>query len=212
MENKNCSKVVQFGFVVFVVIAICICLNYYSEKYIRNDDNNIEDDVRVVSKFDDYSYFLKSNHPLYKEKFRNLQVVLNQDAVDEREYANTIAQLFLIDFYTLEDKMTNQDIGGVDFIYLDYQDNFMLNASSTIYMYVENNLYGDRKQELPYVSNVEVLETNNINYSKAGINDGNAYSVKCSLKYKKDLGYASNVTITLVHEGLKLSIVDILEG
>ena len=59
--------------------------------------------------------------------------------------------MFVTDFYTLSTKVTNQDVGGLEFIYSKNKDNFKLKASDTLYKYIESNVYGDRKQKLPEV-------------------------------------------------------------
>ena len=58
-----------------------------------------------------------------------------------------ISKLFVIDFYSLNSALNKNDIGGKEFVYRNYQEDFSKLAKETIYKYVENNIYGKRNQE-----------------------------------------------------------------
>ena len=111
-----------------------------------------------------------------------------------------------VDFYNLDNKVSKNDIGGVQFIYSPYKENFVLEASETVYKYIEHNLYKDRTQQLPVVdsSYVDSIKTEKYQYKK--IKDDEAYSVNVKLTYKKDMGYPSNVVVKLLHNGDKLEV------
>ena len=42
---------------------------------------------------------------------------LNECDLKEEEYAKVISQLFVTDLFTLDNKLTSNDIGGLQFIY-----------------------------------------------------------------------------------------------
>lgn len=203
---------VKFGLLLFVVIVLIFVTKHYYEKFIVND-NVIDDfeEVRVVSKFDDYSYFLDSDLTLYKKYYRDLKNILTQDNILENEYVICIARLFIIDFYTLSDKITNQDIGGVQFIHSNYQDKFIEAAKLTFYKNLQNNLYGDRNQEVPIVTDIIINDLNNTMYNYEDIVvDNNAYNLKCTVKFEN--GNEKIIQLKIVHEGIRLSIVEIVEN
>ena len=123
--------------------------------------------------------------------------------------------MFVTDFYTLSTKVTNQDVGGLEFIYSKNKDNFKLKASDTLYKYIESNVYGDRKQKLPevveFVSCTSKVDGYNYNDKDTGLKifDTKSYVVNVTWKYKEDLGYQTKATIRLVHEDIVLSIVSV---
>ena len=99
------------------------------------------------------------------------------------------------------------DIGGTQFVYADFVDDFNSIAQSTIYKSVENNMYGDRKQELPIVNEVIIdsIETKNFKYNDKIIND--AYYVSLTVNYNKDLGYPKNIDLVLIKNNDKVEVV-----
>ena len=113
--------------------------------------------------------------------------------------------MFLTDFYTLDNKINKNDIGGVEFIYSDYQDIFIKKAKDTIYKYLENNI--NRKQKLPIVNEVKITNIEIKNYGVNNLNFDNAYYLTCQIIYEKDLGYPINVNLILVENNNKLEII-----
>lgn len=156
----------------------------------------------------EYSLF-KNKSDLYKEYFEELKVVLNEKDMKEEDYAKTISKLFASDFYSLEEKLTNNDIGGLDFIHPEIKDNFVLKASDTLYRHVESNIKGDRKQELPKVASIEVKTAQKQLVEAGSVKDQNGYVVNVSVNYEKDLGFPKNVQLKLVHKDIKLFIIEV---
>ena len=109
--------------------------------------------------------------------------------------------------YSLDNKLNKNDIGGTQFVYADFVDDFNSIAQSTIYKSVENNMYGDRKQELPIVNEVIIdsIETKNFKYNDKIIND--AYYVSLTVNYNKDLGYPKNIDLVLIKNNDKVEVV-----
>ena len=166
--------------------------------------------VTVVSNIDEYDYYLESNATkIYKKYYDELKKELKDKKIDEEKYASLIVKLFIIDYYTLNNKVTNKDIGGTQFLHSNLQDKFIKESSETIYKYVENNLYGKRKQELPEVKNVEIKNIEKIIYEQKDYKDDSGYNIKEKITYKKDFKYPKEIKITLIHENNKLVIVEI---
>lgn len=166
--------------------------------------------VSVVNEIAGYNYKLESNATrLYKKYFNELDTELKDNEIDEENYAKLVSKLFIIDFYTLNNKVTNKDIGGIDYIHSMKKNEFISNASSTIYKYVKNNLYGTRKQKLPEVNNVEIISVENIVYKKDLLKDDKGYKVKAKIGYVKNLDYPKETELVLIHEDNKLAIVEI---
>ena len=186
---------------IVVVIVFVVWYFFFKEKPIV---------VTVVSEIDGYNYHLDSNETrIYKKYYKQLETELKDNKIDEKKYAETISKLFVIDFYTLTNKLTNQDIGGIQFIHSNLRDKFITESSGSIYKYVKNNLSGNRRQKLPEINKVEVTKVETINYKKDNYNDESGYQVNLKLSYVKDYDYPEKVTLTLIHEDNKLVIVEV---
>ena len=191
--NKKGIKII----IILLILGALVLLyyNFFSK-------NEKIDEVFIVDSIMDYDYTLYNNKSdLYNGNFKALKNILNSKEVNYEEYAKTISKLFVIDFYSLDDKITNTDIGGVMFIHPNIKDNFILKAEDTIYKSIESNLNGKRKQVLPKVNAVEVVDFNS---------EGNYYFVTIKIKYIKDLEYPNEVKIVLVHEDKKLFVIEVL--
>jgi len=162
--------------------------------------------VNVV-KISGYSYTLDgSEAKLYKSYFKKLQAILIEEPINEEEYAKAISKIFVADFYDLNNKKSNTDIGGTQYILSSAKDNMVLKAKQTLYKYVENNMNNDRDQELPIVTSVTVNSVKSVVFEYNSTTDSKAYEIEVTWTYKKDLGYQTQATITMVHEDNKLSI------
>lgn len=171
---------------------------------------------KVVSKIPKYGYNLKSNKSAaYKKLFQELKEVLSEDKVDEEKYAKVITKMFIVDFYSLGDHNSKTDVGGVDFIHKDAEDNFVTNAEDTLYKYVESDIYGQRKQELPIVDKISVGKVETTEFTYNDTTDEEAYTVKVNWTYKDEKiakGYQDEAVLTYVHDGKKLVLVELSDG
>lgn len=166
--------------------------------------------VTVVGEIDDYNYTLESNATrIYKKYYKELESELEDNKIDEENYASLIAKLFVIDYYTLNNKITNKNIGGIQFIHSNVKDSFISSASSTVYKYIKNDLYGNRKQKLPEVNHVSIEEIEEIQYKNKEYQDNQAYHVVLTVGYVKDYDYPKKVDLKIIHEGNKLVIIEI---
>ena len=155
----------------------------------------------------EYGYKLEDRDTaLYESNYEELEEVLTSDEIDYQKYAELIAKLFVIDYYTLDNKLTSTDIGGLDFIHPDLFENFKINAGETIYKYVKNNLYSDRDQELPTVTSIEVIDNKEDKYTYNNV-EYDAYVFDLKWEYDKDLEYQDNMIITVIKVDNKLYVV-----
>lgn len=193
----------------FILIILFMILIYsvggiYYIKYVYKDNN--EPVVKNLSEIEGYPYSLKSNaSKLYIDEFNILKDNLENN-YNEEEYIKSISKLYIIDLYSLKNKLNKYDI-NVDFIYPDIVSNYRLNIENTLYKYLENNSDGNRNQELPVVSNVIIDEILDEKYS---LNKENVpcKKVKVTIEYENDLGYDKSGTITLVKQDKYYYIVE----
>lgn len=199
--KKKAVVVIVLAIIIVALVAGLILYKTFSSK----SDNS----TKVVDEIPEYGYVLENDQPkVYKNLFKELVEVLNKDTVDEEKYAKLISQMAVIDFYNLENKISKNDVGGVQFVRSKNVDNFVLKASETVYKYIEQNIYGDRKQELPEVTSSEVKEIKQEAYNYKNIKDDKAYVVTVNIGYKKDLDYPNEVTVKLLHTDKKLEIYE----
>ena len=193
--------------VIFLILALAFII--FIGVLILTNGKKSENKVKVVDEIKEYGYVLENNKPKqYKQLFKELVKVLKADKVNEEEYAKLISQMFAVDFYDLNSKTSKNDIGGIIFISEKSRENFALKASDTVYKYVEINVSGDRKQELPEVTNSSVKEIKTEKLDKKNVKDDNAYVVTVNLEYKKDLDYPKKVVLKLLHNDKKLEIYE----
>ena len=193
---------------IFIIAVLFIILFLYFS--VKNSFSSKSVEVKKIDSISNYNYILHSNQSdIYKMEFKKLKEILEKPDVNTVEYEREVSKLFVIDFFTLDDKITNTDIGGLDFIHENMKSEFIKKARNTIYRNVQNNIYGDRKQELPLVKDVKITREQTIKYEKDNIKDENAYQVELDIEYEKDLKYKSSVVLTLIHENEKIYIVEV---
>ena len=145
-------------FLILIIIVLIVLILFYVKDALKKENNNNVINVSVTETIESYDYTLKSNKSeLYKTKFNELKNLLVTEYLEE-DYLKLISEMFIIDFYTLDGKISNTDIGGIDFVYKNIKDNFSLKATETIYKYVENNLYSNHNLEFPIVKEVTVTD------------------------------------------------------
>ena len=171
------------------------------------EENRGEPNVSsVISNINDYGYTLDDRDTGYmKEVFGELETVLNQGEVDYQEYARLLAQLFVIDFYTLDNKINKYDVGGLEYILSSSIETFRQKAVDTIYRDIVDNTYRDRIQDLPEITNVEIVNVEDTTFT---LNEEEVEAIKVTMRYeyRKNLGYDTEGTIYFVRNEQKLEV------
>lgn len=199
--------------IIIAIIAIIVILAVVLGIYFFNKGNKKEETptktVEVLDSIEGYDYKLEDRDTnLYKEKFLELKELLEGSEINKETYATLIAELFAIDLYTIDNKNSKYDVGGLDFIYPEEQEEFKNKVIDTMYKLVEDNSTNSRKQELPNVNNIVVTNIEETQYTKGEtILDG--YKIHLTLSYEKELGYDENIVITLTNENEKLYVVSL---
>lgn len=204
------KKVKRNILILLIIISLCIII-FGVLNFINNSKQNSKE-VKIVNTIKEYGYNLKDNKSKkYQDMFKELKTILEKDEVDEEEYVKQISKMYIYDFYTLNDKSAKTDVGGVDFVYQSFQNNFLTNAESTYYKYVESNIYKQRTQELPTVSKINIETIDKISYEYEDKTDDDAYQVEINWSYTSDeySDYQKEATLIFVHEGKRLSLVEL---
>ena len=189
-----------------IIASIVLAVNKLTKKETKTKE------IQEVASIDAYGYTLKDNATAYYKKlFKELEKTLNADKVDEEKYSKLVAQMFIADFFNLDNKISKNDVGGKQFVYADYQSDFEKFAMDSMYKSVESDVYNNRNQELPIVSNVEVTKVGNQNYTYGENSDDNAYVYNFKIEYKDDLGYQTEGSLILIHNGQKIEVASMSE-
>lgn len=169
-------------------------------------------EAKVLKTIKKYGYTLKDNKSKrYQTMFEELDKILKEDPVNEEDYVKKTTEMFIYDFYTLNDKTAKTDVGGTDFVYSTSLANFLENAENTYYKYVESDIYNQRKQKLPTVDEITIDSVEKTEFAYGETSDEEAYQVKVSWTYTDSdfAKYQSEATLTFVHEDIKLSLAEL---
>lgn len=207
MKKLKKLRFIRNIILILILINILVIASYFI--YLNaNSKKEKEKEPLVVDKIDTFGYELDNDKSqYYKDLFEELKKVLKNEEINYEEYAKSISKLFVCDLYTLSNKVSSSDIGGVEFVYKDFKKDFISIAKTTLYNSVKSNLYGDRIQELPTVTNVTVEEIKATKFKYGKTEFADAYNIKLNIEYEKDLGYVKNCELVLINNENILEIV-----
>ena len=155
IKPKKKSKLKVF-LIVLIILVILGTGGFFGYKYYKDTLHGKKKiNVKVLDSIDDYGYSISDrDSELYKSEYEKLKKILNEEEVDEKAYAEQVARLFVIDLYTLSSKINKYDVGGRNYFYNTKVDMYDLKVMDTLYSTLQDDTYGDRKQELPTVKEV----------------------------------------------------------
>ncbi len=226
---------------IFIILMILVLLGvggYYGYNYYNSRIAKKKVTVKVLDSIDNYGYSISDrDSALFKTEYDKLKKILNEKEIDEKAYAEEVARLFIIDLYTMSTKINKYDVGGKEFFYNTKVEMYNTKVMDTIYSLLEDDTYGDRKQELPQVKSIETKEvledtyrfvedvTINPNTNTRSCDEGfevsknnsnkcvkevdKAYIVKLTWDYTNDMGYDTEGSVVLAKENEnKWSVVE----
>ena len=205
MKNRRRSILVIVGIlIVFIALLLVVLFRINRDKL----NNNSDEKTVLLDQIDGFEYTLDDrDSELFKNKFKELKAMLESDTIDYEEYAKLLSQLYIIDLYTLNNKLNKYDVGGTEYVFTDFRDNYELKVKDTIYKYIEDNYNGKRTQELPEVQSVEIDSIEETEFTVSE-NVYDAYEISLNWSYIKDLGYDTSSTIIIIRQDDKLYIVE----
>ena len=212
-EPKKKKKLTPIKKLLILLLIVALIIGGFIgyQKFIKKDNTK---KVKVVDsiKNDKVDYVVNENDSkLFKKTFEDLKKVLNAKEVDNKKYAETISKLFVIDFFTLSNKTSKNDVGGVQFIFDGYKTTFVEYARDGIYKQVLANDGTSANNSLPTVKSVKVNSVEEV--SPAGMfatpfaEDAVGYEVRLSWTYENDDSFQSEAVIVVAPDGEKLSLV-----
>ena len=198
-QQKKKSKI-KTVLIVLAVILVIVGGGFAVYKLVFDKEEKVKQEIKEIDNLKDYGYTLTDNDSKYfKSEFEELKKIINGKEIDEETYVTQVAKMYAIDLYSLNTKVNKYDIGGLEYYHVNKKDMYELKVMDTLYSIVLDNTFGDRKQELPEVSGVEVVNVKESTY-KLGDKKVDSYEVQLTLTYVKDMGYDKNITVTLVKE------------
>ena len=201
--KKKKSKI---KLIIFFIILIVGGVGYYF--YRSNNPTKKVKEIKTLDKIDKYGYVLDDNDSkLYKSEYKNLKNILNEKEVDEKKYACQVGKMFIIDLYSLNTKTNMYDVGGVEFFYSAKKEMYEKKVMDTLYSNIIDNTYGDRKQDLPEVSSINLITCDEDVY-KLKEEEIKAYKASYEWSYNKNSGYDNKGIIYLIKDGIKWSVFE----
>lgn len=205
MKKKYKILLIVIIILIVLIVASIIVLNVFN-------NSSPAEPVKVVDSIDEFGYTLDDRDTeLMKSTYNELKNVLTQDEINYKDYAEVLAKLFVIDLFTMDNKVNRYDVGSTEYVYPDSVDNFKTNVEDTIYKTMENNSDGKRRQNLPEVSSIDdtSVETSTFEIDETTYD---SYVVSLNWSYETNLGYDEFATITLIELDNKLYVVEYVTG
>ena len=199
--NKK-TKILLIIILVLILAFLSLFIGY--KLYDNNTDKNAykqEDSIK------EYGYTLDDRDTkLMKDTFKKLKSTLKSDNIDYKEYAKLLSELYVIDIFTIDNKINKYDTPSLEYILEDNKENFSNNITDTLYKYLLDNSDGFREQDLPVVESIEAtnIEESTYTYKDTSYN---GYKVNLSWTYKKDYGYDKSAIIDVINKDNRLFIV-----
>ena len=205
MKKKKIVVLVILLLFIFIGLGVYVYFKFMKPKPVEQQPTVFE----VTNQIDSYGYTLEDRDTeLFKTNFEELKSLLNEEDYDKEKYVSLVSKLFIIDLYTINNKISRYDVGGLEYVYSGARESLKSVAEDSIYKTVENNIDKSRTQKLPEVSSIEVSSVETYTFKMPDDTTSEGYKVKLSWEYKESLGYDTSGTIVVIPDGeLKYGVV-----
>lgn len=205
MKKKYKYPLLLLILVIIVIVGLILFKLFFAKDEVKNN-------VKVIDSIVDFSYTLdERDTKLMKDTYEELKNILKEREIDYDEYAKVLAKLFVIDLFTMDNKINKYDVACLEYVYPDNLENFKTNVEDTIYKLMEDNTYGKRTEKLSIVNSVEITNEEESTF-KINEEEVPSYVVTLNWTYDKDLGYDKNAKITMIRKDKKLYVVEYKAG
>lgn len=205
MKKKYKYPLLLLILVIIIIVGLIVFKVFFAKDEVKNN-------VKVIDTIVDFSYTLdERDTKLMKDTYEELKNILKEKEINYNEYSKVLAKLFVIDLFTMDNKINKYDVACLEYVYPDNLENFKTNVEDTIYKLMEDNTYGRRTEKLSIVNNVEITNEEESTF-KINEEEVPSYVVTLNWTYDKDLGYDKNATITMIRKDKKLYVVEYKAG
>lgn len=207
-EMSDTIRIILFSIIIIVVISL-IGVSSYFLLVPQEQSENEATDINTQT-IEGYGITISdSDTELYRTEYEKLRENLTSDNIDYDDYAESVAKMFIIDLYTISTKTNKYDVGGVEFVLPDGQENYITNVTDTIYNYVENNTDGKRKQNLPEVSSVTLTSTEKSTFTVESEDvEYEAYVFDMVIEYVTDYDYDKTTEVIVINKDNFMYVVE----
>jgi len=141
MKKKYKYPLLILILVIIIIIGLIVFKMFFTKSEVKNN-------VKVIDSIVDFSYTLdERDTTLMKDTYKELKRVLKEKDINYEEYASILARLFVIDLFTMDNKINKYDVACLEYVYPDNVDNFKTNVEDTIYKTIEDNTYGKKNRK-----------------------------------------------------------------
>jgi len=172
-KMKNISFVtlgiISFSFLIFSLLSLYqkADLLFDLRRYNRDDETTLtrEEQDRIEEFSTISSYKLRRNPTIYQiELFEQLidsqlNFFENSTEANMLSYAEKVVQNFIADFFTLSNKNSRSDVGGLQFIADELVNDFQNFAIDEFYLHLNSQIEMYGRQSLPTVQKTFILNT-----------------------------------------------------
>lgn len=205
MKKKYKYPLLLLILVIIIIVGLIVFKVFFAKDEVKNN-------VKVIDTIVDFSYTLdERDTKLMKDTYEELKNILKEKEINYNEYSKVLAKMFVIDLFTMDNKINKYDVACLEYVYPDNLENFKTNVEDTIYKLMEDNTYGKRTEKLSIVNSVEVTNEEESTF-KINEEEVPSYVVTLNWTYDKDLGYDKNATITMIRKDKKLYVVEYKAG
>jgi len=198
MSKKRRKK----GVIILLVILAVLALLLYLFLFKGTTKSKVIDEIK------EYGYTLDDRDTeLMKANFEGLKEELLKEEINYEKYGEYLSKLFIVDLYTMNNKLNKYDVGGVEYIYPEHRDNFKLKVEDTLYKYLEDLSTRKKRSETPEVKSIKIESITEASYL-FNKKEYDAYEVEVNWDYVKDYGYDESGKIILIRIKDKLYIAE----
>ena len=194
----------KISLIIIVILIILGSVTLISFKFRTNDNNVIS---KQIDKIDNYNYVLEERDSILMQNvFKDLKKTLENNEINYEDYAIYLSELFIIDLFTINNKINKYDVGGLEYVLDDIKDNYSLNVQDTIYKYIVDNSKRSEDEVYSVVTSITKESLENTKYTYKDL-EYEAYKVTLNWEYEKDLGYHTKGEVILIKKDNKLYVV-----
>lgn len=205
MKKKKKFGIILLVVLLFIGLGVGVYFFFFRT---ANHEEQPTVEVKVMNEIPDFGYKLDDrDSELFKEKFNELKELLEQENYEKESYVSLVAQLFIIDLYTIQNKISKYDVGGLEYVYEPARESFKSVVMDSIYKTVINNIDKKREQNLPIVSSVSVQSVKSDMYTLPDDTKKEAYLVSLKWEYEQDYDYDTSGTVSIIVNDKKMDVV-----